>query len=166
MKFINSSNDLSVYLDLKIVEDIPINNVSIDTRTIKKESLFIAIKGDKFDGNNFVEEAFARGASIAIVDNKKFLKTRKKNIIYVKNTINALKKISENIIKKYEGNVIAITGSNGKTTTTNIIANSLNNTSKTLGNYNNEIGMPLSIIMLHQTQKILSWKLELLRLEI
>ena len=146
MKFINSSNDLSVYLDLKIVEDIPINNVSIDTRTIKKESLFIAIKGDKFDGNNFVEEAFARGASIAVVDNKKFLKTRKKNIIYVKNTINALKKISENIIKKYEGNVIAITGSNGKTTTTNIIANSLNNTSKTLGNYNNEIGMPLSII--------------------
>ena len=78
MKFINSSNDLSVYLDLKIVEDIPINNVSIDTRTIKKESLFIAIKGDKFDGNNFVEEAFARGASIAVVDNKKFLKTRKK----------------------------------------------------------------------------------------
>ena len=146
MKFINSSNDLSVYLDLKIVEDIPINNVSIDTRTIKKESLFIAIKGDKFDGNNFVEEAFARGASIAVVDNKNFLKTRKRNIIYVKNTINALKKISENIIKKYEGNVIAITGSNGKTTTTNIIANSLNNTSKTLGNYNNEIGMPLSII--------------------
>ena len=80
MKFINSSNDLSVYLDLKIVEDIPINNVSIDTRTIKKESLFIAIKGDKFDGNNFVEEAFARGASIAVVDNKKFLKKVKKEL--------------------------------------------------------------------------------------
>ena len=77
MKFINSSNDLSVYLDLKIVEDIPINNVSIDTRTIKKESLFIAIKGDKFDGNNYVEEAFARRASKAVVDNKIFLKTRK-----------------------------------------------------------------------------------------
>ena len=146
MKFISSSNDLSVYLDLNIAKDIPIKNISTDTRTIKKDSLFIAIKGDKFDGNDFVEEAFEKGASLAIADNKKLLKIRNKKIVYVKNTIGALKKISENIIKKYSGNVIAITGSNGKTTTTNIIANSLNNTSKTIGNYNNEIGMPLSII--------------------
>ena len=146
MKFISSSNDLSVYLDLNIAKGIPIKNISIDTRTIKKDSLFIAIKGDKFDGNDFVEEAFDKGASLAIADNKKFLKIRNKKIVYVKNTTGALKKISENIIKKYGGNVIAITGSNGKTTTTNIIANSLNNTSKTIGNYNNEIGMPLSII--------------------
>lgn len=146
MKFISSSNDLSVYLDLNIAKGIPIKNISIDTRTIKKDSLFIAIKGDKFDGNDFVQEAFEKGASLAIADNKKFLKIRNKKIVYVKNTIGALKKISENIIKKYDGNVIAITGSNGKTTTTNIIANSLNNTSKTIGNYNNEIGMPLSII--------------------
>ena len=146
MKFISSSNDLSVYLDLNIAKGIPIKNISIDTRTIKKDSLFIAIKGDKFDGNDFVEEAFEKGASLVIADNKKFLKIRNKKIVYVKNTIGALKKISENIIKKYGGNVIAITGSNGKTTTTNIIANSLNNTSKTIGNYNNEIGMPLSII--------------------
>ena len=146
MKFISSSNDLSVYLDLNIAKGIPIKNISIDTRTIKKDSLFIAIKGDKFDGNDFVQEAFEKGASLAIADNKKFLKIRNKKIVYVKNTIGALKKISENIIKKYGGNVIAITGSNGKTTTTNIIANSLNNTSKTIGNYNNEIGMPLSII--------------------
>ena len=146
MKFISSSNDLSVYLDLNIAKGIPIKNISIDTRTIKKDSLFIAIKGDKFDGNDFVEEAFEKGASLAIADNKKLPKIRNKKIVYVKNTIGALKKISENIIKKYDGNVIAITGSNGKTTTTNIIANSLNNTSKTIGNYNNEIGMPLSII--------------------
>ena len=146
MKFISSSNDLSVYLDLNIAKGIPIKNISTDTRTIKKDSLFIAIKGDKFDGNNFVEEAFEKGASMAIVDNKKPLKIKNTNIVYVKNTIEALKKISENIIKKYDGNVIAITGSNGKTTTTNIIANSLNNSSKTIGNYNNEIGMPLSII--------------------
>ena len=146
MKYINNSNDLSVYLDLKIAKDIPIKNISIDTRTIKKESLFIAIKGARFDGNNFVDEALSKGASIVLADNKRFLKTRKKNIIYVTNTITALKKISENIIKKYKGNVIAITGSNGKTSTTNILANSLSNTSKTKGNFNNEIGMPLSLI--------------------
>ena len=146
MKYINNSNDLSVYLDLKIAKDIPIKNISIDTRTIKKESLFIAIKGARFDGNNFVDEALSKGASIVLVDNKRFLKTRKKNIIYVANTITALKKISENIIKKYKGNVIAITGSNGKTSTTNILANSLSNTSKTKENFNNEIGMPLSLI--------------------
>ncbi len=146
MKYINNSNDLSVYLDLKIDKDIPIKNISIDTRTIKKESLFIAIKGARFDGNNFVDEALSKGASIVLVDNKRFLKARKKNIIYVANTITALKKISENIIKKYKGNVIAITGSNGKTSTTNILANSLSNTSQTKGNFNNEIGMPLSLI--------------------
>ena len=68
------------YLDINIAKDIPIKNISIDTRTIKKESLFIAIKGDKFDGNNFVEEAFKKGACLAIVDDKKLLKKSNKNI--------------------------------------------------------------------------------------
>ena len=67
MKFISSSNDLSVYLDLNIAKGIPIKNISIDTRTIKKDSLFIAIKGDKFDGNDFVQEAFEKGASLQTI---------------------------------------------------------------------------------------------------
>ena len=146
MKYINNSNDLSIFLNLDLINDIPIRNISIDTRSIEKESLFIAIKGDKFNGNDFVEEAFKKGASMALVDDKKFIGAKDKKIIYVKNTLKALKKISENIIKKYDGKVVAITGSNGKSSTTNIIAGILNNTGKTIGNFNNEIGMPLSIM--------------------
>ena len=127
MKFINSSNDLSFYLEENVVSGIPIKNISIDSRSIKKESLFIAIKGNNFNGNDFVEEAFKKGASIALVDDKKFIEAKDNKIVYVKNTIKALKKISENIIKNYGGDVITVTGSNGKTSTTNIISNVLTN---------------------------------------
>ena len=146
MKFINNSNDLSFYLEENVVRDIPIKNISIDSRSIKKESLFIAIKGNNFNGNNFVKEAFKKGASIALVDDKKFVDSEDSKIVYVKNTIRALKKISKNIIKNYDGDIIAVTGSNGKTSTTNIISNVLSNCSSTIGNFNNEIGMPLSLI--------------------
>ena len=91
MKFINSSNDLSFYLEENVVSGIPIKNISIDSRSIKKESLFIAIKGNNFNGNNFVEEAFKKGASIALVDDKKFIEAKDSRIVYVKNTIKALK---------------------------------------------------------------------------
>ena len=146
MKFINNSNDLSFYLDENVVSGIPIKNISIDSRSIKKESLFIAIKGNNFNGNNFVKEAFKKGASIALVDDQKFIGSEDSKIVYVKNTIRALKKISKNIIKNYDGDIIAVTGSNGKTSTTNIISNVLSNCSSTIGNFNNEIGMPLSLI--------------------
>ena len=146
MKYISNSSDLSIFLDTEIKKNIPIKNISIDTRKIKKDSLFIAIKGKKFNGNDFVKEAFNKGSSIALVDDKKFKLVKDKKIIYVANTIKALKRISKNIIKEYDGSIIAITGSNGKTSTTNIISSILNKTSKTIGNYNNEIGMPLSIM--------------------
>jgi len=146
MKFINNSNDLSFYLEENVVSDIPIKSISIDSRSIKKESLFIAIKGNNFNGNNFVKEAFKKGASIALVDDQKFIGSEDSKIVYVKNTIRALKKISKNIIKNYDGDIIAVTGSNGKTSTTNIISNVLSNCSSTIGNFNNEIGMPLSLI--------------------
>ena len=72
----------------------------------------------------------------------------REEINYLKNinTIVALGKISRNIIKEFNGTVIAVTGSNGKTTTTNIIASTLKESSSTIENFNNEIGMPLSLI--------------------
>ena len=146
MKFIANTSDLKKYLDVDIADNIPIKSISTDTRSIKKNSLFIAIKGENFDGNDFVEEAITKGALYAIADKKKYENQKNKKIIYVKNTVKALKKISENIINEYKGKVIAVTGSNGKTTTTNIISKTLKNNSKTLKNFNNEIGMPLSIM--------------------
>ena len=146
MKFIANTSDLNRYLGVDIAGNIPIKSISTDTRSIKKNSLFIAIKGENFDGNDFVEDAITKGALYAIADKKKYENQKNKKIIYVKNTVKALKKISGNIINKYKGKVIAVTGSNGKTTTTNIISKTLKNNSKTLKNFNNEIGMPLSIM--------------------
>ena len=61
MKFINNSNDLAKLLNIKIAKDIKILNVSTDTRDLKPESLFFAIKGEKFNGNDYVENAIKKG---------------------------------------------------------------------------------------------------------
>ena len=68
MKFIANTSDLSKYLEAPILKNRIITNISIDTRTIKKDSLFIAIKGENFDGNDFVNDAIAKGAVIVIAD--------------------------------------------------------------------------------------------------
>ena len=146
MKFITNTSDLAKFLNKKIKFNALIKSISTDTRSLKKNSLFIAIKGDNFDGNDFVDEALSKGSNIIIADNKRFKNNKDKRIIWVNDSIKALKTISNNIIKDYGGNVIAITGSNGKTTTTNIISKTLKNNSKTLKNFNNEIGMPLSLM--------------------
>jgi UDP-N-acetylmuramoyl-tripeptide--D-alanyl-D-alanine ligase len=146
MKYINNSNDLAKLLNIKIAKDIKISNISTDTRELKPQSLFFAIKGHKFNGNDYVENALKKGACLVITDSKRFKGSNKKRIIYVNNTVVSLRKIAKNILKSFEGNVIGITGSNGKTTTTKIISSVLNKSSGTLKNYNNEIGMPLSII--------------------
>ena len=153
MKFITNSNDLSKYLDISIKKNIQIKDISIDSRTIKKDSLFIGINGENFNGNDYVDEAIQKGACLAITDSKKYKTCRNKNIIYVNNSISALKKITSNILKSFDGNVVGITGSNGKTTTTKIISNVLSKSSSTLKNYNNEIGMPLSIFNAKQNSK-------------
>jgi UDP-N-acetylmuramoyl-tripeptide--D-alanyl-D-alanine ligase len=146
MKFISNSNDLSNYLDKPAPKNIEIKNISTDTRTLKTGSLFIGIKGNNFNGNNFVEDSIQKGACLAITDSKKYINHKNKNILYVNNSVSALKKISSNILKSFDGNVIGITGSNGKTTTTKIITKTLFNSSGTIKNFNNEIGMPLSIM--------------------
>ena len=146
MKFITNTSDLAKFLNKKIKFNALIKSISTDTRSLKKNSLFIAIKGENFDGNDFVDEALSKGSNIIIADNKRFKNNKDKRIIWVDDSIKALKTISNNIIKDYGGNVIAITGSNGKTTTTNIISKTLKNNSKTLKNFNNEIGMPLSLM--------------------
>lgn len=145
MKFIASSLDVEKYLHVDINECFAIKDISTDSRSIKKDSFFIAIKGERFNGNDYVEEAFNKGAVLALVDDPRFANIKNNRIIYVKNTIQALATMAGNIIKSYDGKVVAITGSNGKTTTTNIIASTLESSSSTLANFNNEIGLPLSI---------------------
>ena len=144
MKFISSTNDIRKYLGLKPKKDIKFKNISIDTRTIKKDSLFIALKGENFNGNKFIEKAFSSGAIAVLCSDKSYIK--KNNVIYVPSVRKALSKISSKIASDFKGKKILITGSNGKTSTTNIISKSLPKCSSTIKNFNNEIGLPISIM--------------------
>jgi UDP-N-acetylmuramoyl-tripeptide--D-alanyl-D-alanine ligase len=128
------------------------SGVSIDSRTIKEGELFIALKGDRFDGHDFVNEALKKGSG-AIVQ-KPELKNQKskfnnKTVIFVDDTLTALHGLAKYIRKRFKGHVIGVVGSNGKTTTKELISAILGlkfNVIKTEGNLNNHIGMPLCII--------------------
>ena len=151
MKFISSTNDIRNYLDLKTKKNIKFTNISIDTRTIKKDSLFIALKGENFNGNKFIQKAFLSGAIAVLCSDKTYV--NKNNVIYVPNVRKALLKISSKIASDFQGKKILITGSNGKTTTTNIISKSLPKCSSTIKNFNNEIGLPISIMSAKKDSK-------------
>jgi UDP-N-acetylmuramoyl-tripeptide--D-alanyl-D-alanine ligase len=127
-----------------------VTSVSIDSRNIKKNSLFVAIKGEKFDGHNFVKDAIKNGASAILIEKSKLVQYDDVDvpIIVVDDTIKALGDLAKIWRKKFIGKVIALTGSNGKTTTKEIIYTLLNEKYKvvrTLGNNNNQIGVPLTI---------------------
>lgn len=132
--------------------NIEINSFSTDTRNIKKNSCFIGLKGDKYDGSTFCCDAIKNGASACIVDRDTDIKQKGKfAIIKVNDTLDALKKIAKYKRDKYDIPVIAITGSNGKTTTKDLIANTLSKKYKVLktsDNQNNVIGLSKTILNL------------------
>ena len=127
---------------------------SKDTRTIQKGDIYIGIKGEKFDGNQFWKQALENGAIGVIVQdvevNEQALKKYKdKVILKVEDTLQALYKIASYKRNLYNVPVIAITGSVGKTSTKDIVANVVSQkfkTLKTIGNNNNNIGLPFTIL--------------------
>jgi UDP-N-acetylmuramoyl-tripeptide--D-alanyl-D-alanine ligase len=128
----------------------PVSTVSIDSRNIKKSSLFIAIKGDKFDGHNFICNAIDAGASAIIIDESKADKFRdlKIPVVTVKDTTIAFGDLAKVWRSKLNIKIIAITGSAGKTTTKEMLAAILSvkyKVNKTAGNNNNHIGVPLTL---------------------
>ncbi len=137
-------------------EDLVCRKFSKDTRKIQKNDVYIGIKGDTFDGSKFWKQALEKGANCVIVENIEFTKEEKekfkdKTIIKVKNTLEALYKIAGYKRSLYDIPVIAITGSVGKTSTKDIVANVVSQkykTLKTIGNNNNNIGMPFTILNL------------------
>jgi|TARA_B110000503_G_scaffold73107_1_gene112971 UDP-N-acetylmuramoyl-tripeptide--D-alanyl-D-alanine ligase len=140
-----------------INEGMIISSFSIDSRTLKKGDAYIAIEGTQFDGNNFIQEAIDKGASMAFTSNAKLLSPK---IFYIHDGKNFLKKIASFILKKINPKVIAITGSNGKTTTKEIIAAIFRQELcedqflVSAGNFNNDIGLPLTILRLNENHKI------------
>ena len=133
-------------------KDLILTNFSKDTRIINKGDTYIAIKGEVFDGNKFIEEAFSKGASCCIVEhlnNVDINKYKDKTIVQVKDSIKCLQTLAKYKRSLYNIPVIAITGSVGKTSTKDLVYEVVNKKYKTLkpvGNLNNHIGLPLTIL--------------------
>lgn len=136
------------------------NNICIDTRKIQKDNIYIAIKGERFDGNKFVIDAFKKGASIAIVSEILFdIENEEKveTVILVDDTEKALLDLASFYRKKLGLKVVGVTGSCGKTSTKDLIAAFLSEkykVFKTKGNFNNQIGLPLMILELDSTYDV------------
>ena len=129
-----------------------LNKACIDSKEIKKDDIFFAIKGKKNDGNKFVDQAFKRKASLAIV-NKINKNNNIAHQIKVKDSLKFLTESSKIFRENINTKIIAITGSSGKTTLKELLGNSLKKISKTsisLKSYNNKYGVPLSLFNLDQ----------------
>jgi UDP-N-acetylmuramoyl-tripeptide--D-alanyl-D-alanine ligase len=134
------------------------SGVSIDTRTIKLNQIYIAIVGDNFDGNNFIDDAISKGASFVVSNfGAKFNKQHKDKVIRVENTKEVLKKLAQYHRSKFNIPVLVIGGSNGKTTTKNLISSVLEQKYTVLSSmksYNNDIGVSLTLLNLNRKHEI------------
>lgn len=130
--------------------------VTTDSRMCIKDSIFFALKGDRFNGNLFAEEAIASGCAYAIVDEWDEVEVNDR-IIRVDNVLKTLQQLSNYHRKKLKIPIIGITGTNGKTTTKELISISLSREFKvasTQGNFNNHIGVPLTLLSMNKSHEI------------
>ncbi len=161
----NKNNNLSDSLKLNLVKEaakfkklstsIYLKTARINSREVTKNDIFFAIKGKKNDGNKYVSQSFNRKASLAVV-NKIQNKLNKSRQIKVKNTLKFLTDISKAFRKSIDTNIIAITGSCGKTTLKELLGNVLTKISKVSispKSYNNKFGVPLSLFNLKQNDE-------------
>lgn len=121
--------------------------ISTDSRNVKEGCIYFALKGSSFDGNRFASEALQKGASFAVIDNPEYKSSEK--MILVDDVLSALQKLANHHRKQLNTLVIGITGSNGKTTTKELINAVLSesfNVIATKGNLNNHIGVPLTLL--------------------
>ncbi len=139
------------------VEHVEIKGVSIDSRSIREGELFVALRGERFDGHDFIPDAMKKGAWGALVE-RSVLESRfsslggLKNLLPVEDTLHALQEMSRAHRMKFSIPVVGITGSNGKTTTKEMLAGILKQTGPVLkneGNLNNHIGVPLTLMKLN-----------------
>ncbi len=129
--------------------------VSTDTRKIEKGNLFFALKGPSFNGNEYARQALEQGAAIAVVDEEPFYVDPQRYIL-VPNALQALQDLASYHRDQLNVPIIAIAGSNGKTTTKELLRAVLETTYSTFatpGNFNNEIGLPLALLMIKPKTK-------------
>ncbi len=161
----NKNNTLSNNLKLNVIKEavkikklspsIYLNTARINSQEVAKNDIFFAIRGKKNDGNKYVAQSFNRKASLAVV-NKIQNKLNKSRQIKVKDTLKFLTDISKNFRKSIDTNIIAITGSCGKTTLKELLGNVLSKITKVSispKSYNNKFGVPLSLFNLKQNDE-------------
>jgi len=137
--------------------DADIWGISTDSRTIGKNMLFVPLIGEKFDGHDFIDRVLQSEAAGCITQKNVNLEANGKCVIKVDNTLTALQKTAAYYRSKFSVPFVAITGSVGKTSTKDMIAAVLTqkyNTLKTEGNYNNEIGVPLTVFRLNKAHEM------------
>ncbi|MCB0661454.1 MAG: UDP-N-acetylmuramoyl-tripeptide--D-alanyl-D-alanine ligase [Saprospiraceae bacterium] len=130
-------------------------NVVIDSRKVEKGCLFFALKGANFDGNQFAVDAIEKGAAYAIIDNREY--KNHDHCILVDDVLKMLQALATRHRRSFTCPVIGLTGSNGKTTTKELIARVLEtkyNVHYTKGNFNNHIGVPLTLLSMHPDTEI------------
>ena len=123
------------------------SGICTDSRKIENDNIFFALKGNNFNGNLFAEHAIQEGCSLAVIDEIEFKKNEK--YILVDDVLECLQKLSIFHRRQLNCTVIGITGTNGKTTTKELIYEVLNKkykTNATKGNLNNHIGVPLTLL--------------------
>lgn len=146
MEFIDGKNNYKDYNPF-------ISNVVTDSRMVKKGSLYVALEGENFDGHDFIEEAIKKGAFLVISQKNK----SGKEIINVEDTYKALGKLSQAYLKCFNIKKVGITGSSGKTTTKDMVYHALSSKFKshrTIGNFNNHIGLPLTVLSLEEDDEV------------
>ena len=132
--------------------DLPISGISKDTRTLEPGNLYVALRGENFDGHDFVGAAFAKGAVGALVDDD--LQGSEGPLLRVPDTLKGLQDMARGYRRKWTSTVVGITGSVGKTTVKEMCAEVLamkGETHRTAGNYNNHIGLPLTMLAMPET---------------
>lgn len=125
--------------------------ITTDSRNCPQNSIFFALKGSNFNGNAFAKSAIEKGCSYAIIDEKEYYEEGNKRIILVDNCLETLQKLANYHRRQLGVKIIAITGTNGKTTTKELIATILSevhNVLYTQGNMNNHIGVPLTLLQM------------------
>ena len=148
-----------MYTDIETLYKVFLNSTSVftDSRCIVDKGMFFALKGDIFDGSCFIEEVLSKGAYVAVTDNIYFVSSFPKRIFYVRDVIYTLQQLATYHRRQWNLPIIAIAGSNGKTTTKELIAAMLSKRYKTLfnqGNLNNHIGLPLTILKICKSHQI------------
>jgi len=131
--------------------------ICTDTRKIKEGDLFFALRGDRFDGNKYAAQALEKGAAYAIIDDPQYANTEDARFILVSDSLKALQELARNYRKTFQIPFLGITGSNGKTTSKELIRSVLASEKKvyaTSGNLNNHIGVPLTLLAMPQDTEI------------